>query len=380
MRRPVRGQVSSLAMRIGVNLLFVEPGVVGGSEALLTNLVRAVGATGADLVVAAMRGFRSAHPDTESFAEVVEVPWRSNYRPLRIAAEHSWLAFTARRRHFDVLHHGVGTVPFLKMLPTVVTVHDIQYHHYPEYFPPLKLAWLRHNVPFAVRTSEVVTVPSEFVRSDILQAFHCDPAKVVVVPFGGEGLLAPSAGADTVRRQFGLERPFFVFPGRSYPHKNHRFLVEAFAPLADRADLVFTGPAGPQDSRIAQTAARLGVAASVHQLGLVSRGELTGLYEAATALAWPSRFEGFGVPVLEAMSAGCPVVASSATAIPEVVGDAGILLSPDDAAGWTQTLDNLLSQPGTGAELAARGRARVREFSWERSGALQVAAYEQAVA
>lgn len=367
-------------MRIGVNLLFVEPGVVGGSEALLSNLVRAMGASGADLVVAAMRGFRTAHPDIEALAEVVEVPWRSNYRPLRIAAEHSWLALQARRRHFDVIHHGVGTVPFVKVLPTVVTVHDIQYRHYPEYFHPLKLAWLRTNVPFAVRTSEVITVPSEFVRADLLAAFHPDPAKVVVVPFGGEGLLAPSAGADTVRARFGLARPFFLFPGRSYPHKNHRFLVEAFAPLADRADLVFTGPPGTGDEDIVQAAERLGIGAAVRPLGLVSRPELAGLYEAATALAWPSRFEGFGVPVLEAMSAGCPVLASSAAAIPEVVGDAGILLSPDDAEGWTRSLEQLLADPELRADLAARGRDRVREFSWQRSGELQVAAYRQAVA
>lgn len=367
-------------MRIGVNLLFVEPGEVGGSEALLTNLVRAVAAAGQDLVVATMQGFRAAHPDIESVAEIVEVPWRSNYRGLRIAAEHTWLPAMERRRHLDVIHHGVGTAPYVKVLPTVVTIHDIQYRHYPEYFHPLKLAWLRANVPHVVRHSEVITVPSQFVREDILGAFDTDPEKVVVVPFGSEGLLAPSTGSAAARDRYRLERPFFLFPGRSYPHKNHRFLVEAFAPLGDRADLVFTGPPGPRDEEIDQTAARCGVAGAVRRLGLVSRGELAALYGAATALAWPSRFEGFGVPVLEAMTAGCPVVASWATAIPEVVGDAGVLLSPDDTAGWTAALERVLTDTAHRADLVARGGARVREFSWERSGALQVGAYRQAVA
>jgi glycosyltransferase involved in cell wall biosynthesis len=367
-------------MRIGVNLLFVEPGEVGGSEALLTNLVRAVAAAGQDLVVATMHGFRAAHPDIESVAEVIEVPWRSNYRVLRIAAEHTWLAALERRRHLQVIHHGVGTAPYVKTLPTVVTVHDIQYRHYPEYFHPLKLAWLRANVPFVVHHSEVVTVPSQFVRQDILAAFDADPDRVRVVPFGSQELLAPAAGRDRVLARHGLQRPFFLFPGRSYPHKNHRFLVEAFAPLAGRADLVFTGPPGPRDAEIDETASRLGIAHAVRRLGLVSRGELAALYEAATALAWPSRFEGFGVPVLEAMSAGCPVVASSATAIPEVVGDAGILLSPDDAAAWTAALERLVSDAGHRADLVTRGYARAAEFSWERSGALQIAAYEQALA
>jgi glycosyltransferase involved in cell wall biosynthesis len=367
-------------MRIGVNLLFLEPGEVGGSEALLTNLVRAIGACGHDLVVVAMRGFRAAHPDIETVAEVVEAPWSANLRPLRIAAEHTWLAVMARRRHLDVLHHGVGTAPFVKALPTVVTVHDIQYRHYPEYFHPLKLAWLRTNLPFVVHHSEVICVPSKFVREDVVAAFEADPTKVVVVPFGSEGLLAASIGAGAVRERHGLERPFFLFPGRSYPHKNHQFLVEAWAPVADRADLVLTGPAGPRDTGIEETAARLGVAKGLRRLGLVSRGELAALYESAVALAWPSRFEGFGVPVLEAMGAGCPVVASSATAIPEVVGDAGLLLSPDDAGAWTAALDRLLSDPGIRDDLVRRGRERARQFSWERSGLLQVAAYEQAVA
>jgi glycosyltransferase involved in cell wall biosynthesis len=367
-------------MRIGVNLLFLEPGEVGGSEALLTNLVRAMGACGHDLVVVAMQGFRAAHPDIETIAEVVEAPWSSNLRPLRIAAEHTWLAVMARRRHLDVVHHGVGTAPFVKVLPTVVTIHDIQYRHYPEYFHPLKLAWLRTNVPYVVHHSEVITVPSQFVREDLMAAFDADPDKVVVVPFGSEGLLAPSAGSDVVRERYGLERPFFLFPGRSYPHKNHRFLVEAWAPVAGRADLVFTGPDGPRDTEIGETAARLGVATGLRRLGLVSRGDLAGLYESAEALAWPSRFEGFGAPVLEAMGAGCPVVASAATAIPEVVGDAGLLLSPDDTAGWTAALDRILTDPGLREDLVRRGRARAGEFSWKRSGSLQVAAYEQAVA
>src|SRR3989440_5941811 len=158
-------------MRIGVNLLFLEPGEVGGSEALLTNLVRAVGACGHDLVVVAMQGFRRAHPDIESVAEVIEAPWSSNLRPLRIAAEHTWLAVMARRRHLDVVHHGVGTAPFMKVLPTVGPIHDIQYRHYPEYFHPLKLAWLRTNVPHVLAHSEVITVPSHYARADGMPAF-----------------------------------------------------------------------------------------------------------------------------------------------------------------------------------------------------------------
>src|SRR5207253_9827253 len=131
------------------------------------------------------------------------------------------------------------------------------------------------------------------------------------------------------------------------------------APTAARADLVLTGPPGPRGAEIAETAARLGVAGAVRRIGLVSRPELAALYESAEALAWPSRFEGFGVPVLEAMTAGCPVVASRATAIPEVVGDAGILLSPDDAPGWTEAPHGPLRHPALRSDPVPRARPRL---------------------
>lgn len=116
----------------------------------------------------------------------------------------------------------------------------------------------------------------------------------------------------------------------------------------------------------------------VRHLGLVPRAHLAGLYEGATALAYPSRFEGFGAPVLEAWSVGCPVISSNAAALPEVVGDAGILLEPDDLEGWTQTMGNVLANPGLRDELAALGTKRSAEFSWERAAHAQLEAYEQA--
>jgi glycosyltransferase involved in cell wall biosynthesis len=373
-------------MRIGVNLLFLVPGEVGGSEPLLTNLVRAVaasaGESGHELVVFAVRGFGRAYPEIRDTTELVEAPWPSLPKVtqgIRIAAEHTWLPLQARLKGLDMIHHGVGTTPFLKLLPTVVTIHDVQYLHYPANFTKLKRAWLRLNVPQAARRSEIVAVTSHFVERDIVEGYGVDPRRVAIVPFGSERLFGPHPdGADAVREHYRLERPYFIFPGRSYPHKNHHLLIEAYAPLAGNADLVLTGPRWFLDPEIATAVRNLGLMGKVRHLGLVPRAHLAGLYEGAIALVYPSRFEGFGAPVLEAWSVGCPVISSNAAALPEVVGDAGILLESDDLEGWTQTMDTVLSNPRLRDELAALGTKRSAEFSWERAADAQLAAYEHA--
>lgn len=366
-------------MRIGINLLFLVPGDVGGSEPLLTNLVLAVARPEHEIVVFALRGFAGAYPEIREATTVVSAPWSSGAQAVRIAAEHSWLAFEAARRKLDVLHHGVGTAPFLKTSPTVVTIHDVQYLHHPENFVRAKRAWLGLNVPFTARRSDVLTVTSNFVKNDLVRAFRVAPAKVVVVPFGSERLFGPAPlGPDEVRERYRLERPFFLFPGRTYPHKNHRFLIEAYAPLAGEADLVLTGAPWFRDPEIGAAARHLRLTGKVRHLGRVPRAHLGGLYRAAVALAYPTRFEGFGAPVLEAMSSGCPVVSSNAAALPEVVGDAGVLLDPDDLEGWRQMLAGVLRRPELRAELADRGRRRAAEFTWRQAGELQLAAYKQA--
>lgn len=367
-------------MQIGMNLMFMIPGEVGGSEPLLTNLVKAMLGSDHEFTIFAVKGFGDAYPDIRNRAQMVEVPWSSGAQVLRVAAEHSWLAVEARRRKLDVLHHGVGTTPFLKVVPTVVTIHDTHIRHYPENFIRPKRLWLRVNVPYSARHCELVSVPSQWVKNDLVSAYRINPDRVAVIPFGSEGLFgkepAPSA---VVRDRYRLERPYFFFPGRTYPHKNHRFLIDAFAPNASEFDLVFTGPAWFRDREIFAAIRHSGLEGKVRHLGQVPRADLAGIYEGAIALAYPSRFEGFGAPVLEAMSSGCPVISSNVAALPEVVAGAGILLDPLDRNAWTQTMRMVATDKSLRQDLIRRGRARAAEFSWARSADLQIAAYKQAI-
>lgn len=366
-------------MRIGVNLMFLVPGEVGGSEPLLTNLVREIAKSEHEVVVFSVKGFKEAFPDIAESTQVVQVPWSSGAQGFRIAAEHSWLHLEARRRNLDVIHHGVGTTPFMKTLPTVVTVHDIQFRHYPDNFVQIKRWWLQMNVPYTLRRSDVVTVPSFWVKDDIES--HFSPvSNVAVVPFGSSNLFPDERpDAKAVKEKFDLKRPFFIYASRTYPHKNHEFLLESFAPLAGKADLVLTGPPWFRDDEIEAKVQDLEISHAVRRVGLVTRAELGTLYEAALALVYPTKFEGFGAPALEAMSIGCPVIASNATAVPEVVGNAGRLLDPTDVSGWTQAMEEVLSQPSVRKTMAKAGKERAGEFSWERAAEAQIRAYEMAI-
>lgn len=367
-------------MRIGVNLLFLVPGEVGGSEPLLTNLVEAMAGAGADLTVFAVKGFSGAYPRIASSTRVIEVPWATGAQARRIASEHTWLPRQLRKRKIDIVHHGVGTTPFLKFRPTAVTVHDIQYRHYPENFVKPKRIWLSVNVAQTVRRSEAVCVPSNWVAGDLVDRLSADRTRIHVVPFGSEELFGPDpASEEEVRKRYRLDRDFFYFPGRTYPHKNHRFLLEAFREFSSRADLVFTGAPWFRDRQIEAAARQMGLTGSVRYLGMVPRRELSGLYKGAVALVYPTWFEGFGAPVLEAMASRCPVVASNVTAIPEVVGDAGILLEPSDLQGWAESMERLLNSSESRETLISLGEKRAKEFSWKRSADLQLDAYRKAL-
>jgi glycosyltransferase involved in cell wall biosynthesis len=368
-------------MRIGVNLMFVVPGHVGASEPYAINLLKAMLESDHEFVVFGVRGLSAAHPFLARRAETIEVPWSSGLQPLRIAAENSWLAIESKRRRLDLLHHWSGAAPLLRGVPTAVTIHDIQVVHYPENFAPIKRFWLQQAVPRGARTSRLVVVPSEFVKRDLVSSLGIDSDRIAVVTIGSEGLLGEEmSGGELVRRRFGLDEPFFFFPARSYPHKNHLLLLSAFAPVANEVQLVFTGAPWTHDDRIREEIDQLGLEGRARHLGHVTRRDLGGLYRAAIALVYPSRFEGFGAPILEAMSVGCPVVSSNATALPEVVSNAGLLLDPDDAGAWTNAMRQLSESPDLRRELSEKGLRRAAEFSWDESAKVQLSAYESTLA
>jgi alpha-1,3-rhamnosyl/mannosyltransferase len=263
----------------------------------------------------------------------------------------------------------------------VLTIHDIQYLVYPDTFSSVKLAYLRRAVPAAVKRAAIIATPSTFVADTLARAFHVPPDRLVVVPNALPIGVAHRTSPEDLRATYDLPGPIVVYPAITYRHKNHATLLAAMAPLL-RADstlrLVLLGGVGPCEAELHATATSLGISDRVVRPGRIPAADRDGLYAMASVMAFPSRYEGFGIPVLEAMAAGCPVVASNVTALPEAVGDAGILVDPDDVTAWTDALRRVLGDATVSADLRARGYRRAAVFTAEATAAALRLAYTKA--
>lgn len=369
--------------KIGINLLWMVPGRVGGSETYLARLLSGLAERSSELdyTLFALRPFAEAHPDLANTFKVAYAPSRGHVKSFRVAGENTWLAAQCRIRKIDLVHHAGGTIPLIRSSRPVLTIHDLQYLYYPEYFTSTKLRFLKTMVPRSAEAARVVLVPSEFTRRTIIERLSIDPSIVLVVPHG----ISPRSGrqpARAVREPYEIDGPFFVYPAITYPHKNHLVLIEAFAKvLGSHPDttLVLTGAKGSMETRIASEVKSLGIEKNVRRLGYVPSRDLDALYHEAVALTFPSRFEGFGAPVLEAMSRSCPVIAADATALPEVVEGCGVLVSPDNADEWAQAMVTMLDDDDARARWAAAGIERANELTWGRSADILEDAYRHAL-
>jgi alpha-1,3-rhamnosyl/mannosyltransferase len=367
---------------VGVNLLWLVPDVVGGSEEYTVGLLTALAERPPaeyDVALFVLRPFVDAYPDVVSAFPTDVAPITGRHKGARVLAESTWLPVRAHRRGASVVHHAGGTMPVVRNCPGLVTIHDLQPLLRPDRFSRSKRAYLGRRVPPSVREAQLVLVLTRETGNAVI-ALGADPERVLVVPPGVD--LALSGGPD-VRAAYGIDGPFFLYPAITYEHKNHAFLVRAFASVAVRrpeAQLVFTGGAGEVEAEVAALIDELGLASRVLRLGRIPRGDLESLYQHAVALAFPSTFEGFGMPVLEAMAHGCPVVAAHTTAVPEVAGDAGWLLPPDDLEAWARALERLLDDAADRARLATTARDRAAEFTWAQTTDAIDGAYRRALA
>ncbi len=370
--------------RIGVNLLWLVPGAVGGSEQSTLATLRALrdlGPADLDLRLFVLEPFAAAHADVVAAFPTEVLPVSGRSRPARVAGEATWLA--ARTRRLDLVHHAGGTAPPVRGAPYVLTVHDLQPLERQATHGRLKRAYLRAMLPRSVRGARAVAVPSDFVRRSVLDLLGGLPERVTTIAHGVEAPSSEPTPADEVRAKFGLRGPIILYPAVTYPHKNHRILVEAFARVRAHhpdAQLVLTGGEGSAEAELRAQVRRLGLHDHVRRLGRISDAEVGGLFAAATVVAVPSRYEGFGLPAVEAMVAGVPLVAADATALPEVVGDAGVLVDPDDPAAWAEAISHLLTDEPGRARLVERGRQRGQRYTWRANAEAFADLYRRALA
>ena len=256
-------------------------------------------------------------------------------------------------------------------LPLVMTVHDLAAVDHPEQHPPRTVAIQRRRLKQLERAAAVIAVSAS--TADTLACRGVEPGRIHVTPLGLTPLPQPTEPPVPAG-------PFLLAVGTLEPRKEHQLLLEAFAAAnLDGVRLVFAGPDGGRAEPLAASAAELGIGDRLSILGAVPDAVLSGLYRRAALLCMPSRDEGFGLPVLEAMSVGLPVIASDIPVVREVGGDAVVRFAPGDARALAATLEAVLGDPARRTELGRLGAARAAAFTWEATAAATVRAYEYAL-
>jgi glycosyltransferase involved in cell wall biosynthesis len=333
---------------VGISLLTLVPGELGGSETYVRELMLGLGRVGRHEYLVLVPP--AAPTASEGLPAVLAAEYRlARTIPQRLAAMTLAAArpgpLRAHLRDAKVVHYPL-TIRIPPVSPSVVTLHDVQHLDLPSMFPRSErlfraLAWHR-----SLRSADRVIVTSGFVRDRAVAKLGLDPQRVRVVPLGLDH--AELHPGDEARE------PFLLYPARRWPHKNHERLFEAFAHVRrERPELKLVLTGGGSFGTLPK---------GVEARGIVPRAELVSLLRRASALVFPSLYEGFGQPPLEAMACGCPVACSNAGALPEVVDDAARLFDPRDPRAIADAVLDVLASP---AEWVRRGLERARAFSWD---------------
>jgi glycosyltransferase involved in cell wall biosynthesis len=295
------------------------------------------------------------------------------------------LPLALRRERIDVFHAPHYVLPPLTPCKSVVTIHDCIHLMFPQYLPGrLAHVYARAVLWAAIRRSERVLTVSEASKRDILRFFNVSAGKVEVIPNGIDerfSVVPSDEEIARVRERYLLHDPFLLYAGNIKPHKNVERLIEAFHLLRQRGHehlrLLIIGNEVSKYPALRRTVHQFKLHTYVRFLGFVPDQMLAVLYRLADAFVFPSLYEGFGLPPLEAMACGTPVVTSNVSSLPEVVGDAALLVDPYDASAIAGAVERILGDPALRADLVERGRIRARQFSWELSVARIRSVYEE---
>jgi len=345
----------------------------------MAGLVPALLELGEPLEIVALGGSAEAIP--RALTRIDEPP----HLPTNLGWTAVGLPWAASRAGVDLIHAPAYTAPLTARVPTVVTIHDVSYAVHPEWYPyrrdPFRRAFYRRSA----RTAAHVMTVSEFSAGEIVRAYAIPRDRITVAPHGASHAFLPKAAGVEIALPAGVCPTFLLHIGDLHPRRNLAVVVRAIIEsrregrLRDPISLVLAGVDRGIGDELRRMAAAASLPGLVVCLGAVLDDCLVALYRAATALVYPSRYEGFGLPLLEAMACGTPVIASRAASIPEVLGDAGILLDPDDVTGWGSAIDSVLTDPTRRERMRAAGIQRAGGFTWARTARLTLDAYRRAV-
>jgi glycosyltransferase involved in cell wall biosynthesis len=370
--------------RIGIDLTSL-PGVKGGVAFYLDGLMEGLQRIDAHNDYCLMMRENQQYDLLRGAPNFRAVRIGLSSRPSRLAWEQTGLPRLARDLRLDVLHSPHYTRP-LRKLPcaSVVGIMDLTFFELPEYHTLLKRTFFRAMIPAAARRADRIITISNSTRNDAIKWLGLDAARIDVTPLAVSPDYradVPPASIGQVRARYGLPASYVLYVGRLEPRKNLPRLVDAYEKLVRRSPaaprLVLAGAPGWHWRETEASIRRLG--STVKTLGYVPEVDLPALYAGAVVFLYPSLYEGFGIPVLEALACGVPTITSSRSATAEVAGDAAELVDPHDADDIARALSRLLEDPARREELRRRGLARAAEYSWDRTAALTRDSYLRAV-
>lgn len=318
------------------------------------------------------------------------VRWRTSRWPTqrpwaRIVWEQLVQPWALWRADVHLLHALAFVSPLVTLVPVVITVHDLSFLRFPERFRPLNRVYLSLMTRLSCRRARRIIAVSQATADEVVRLLGIPAKRIDVVPHGVQHSRfrpLPSGRVEAFRREKGLPAHFVLFLGTLEPRKNVATLLEAYARVAtarQTGSLVIAGAKGWYYEEIFKRVEMLGLTDKVRFAGFVPDAELPLWYNAATVFVYPSLYEGFGMPLLEAMACGTPVIGSDVSCMPEVVGDAGLLVAPLDVKALADSLERLLVDGDLRDDLSQRGRAWASNYTWETAAAETVASYRRAL-
>ena len=334
----------------------------------MSSLTRALLALGEPLELVALGGRDSG-----------AIPPGVGYQPepLHPPTNLGWMAVglprAAARAGVDVIHAPAYTAPFWAPAPVVLTIHDVSYQRHPEWFPYRRDAVRRAFYRASAHAASHIVTDSRFSAAEIAAAYGVPAGRLTVIPLGVDAPFQPHDAVTPVETPPGVRLPFLLHVGDLHERRNLGVVVEALvtARRLGAVDpalcLVLAGVDRGIGPALSALAAAAGCADIVVRLGAVSENDLRHLYRSATALVYPSLYEGFGLPLLEGMASGTPIIAARTSSIPEVVGDAGLLLDARDVGAWSEAIVLVVNDAGTRSRMIAAGLRRASEFTWGRT-------------
>jgi glycosyltransferase involved in cell wall biosynthesis len=384
-------------MKIGINLLPLRPGKNGGHEQYVRNLLMKLSTIDKDneyYLVTAPYNDASLHLPDENVKKIllhseITLSVKVRYLIERLLGKKSGsdipLGKIINKYHFDLWF-----CPFFNLeprplkIPSLITIPDIQHEYYPEYFSSKELfSRKRYIKPSCEMATEIIT-ESKFSKKCFIEKLGLDPEKIHVIPLSADDRFSkPPDNQNSLIKKYDLPDEYFLYPANGWPHKNHLALIKGFSlykkSFKTPLHLVFTGSGLQGMAAITDPISHNNISEYVHILGYVEDEDMPGLYKNAQALVFPSLFEGFGIPLLEAMAMECPIIASSTTSIPEVAGDAAYYFDPTNTQSICDAMHRIVDDHALRETLIRNGKNRVTDYSYDKVARRHLALFASAL-